>query len=98
MTAKQKANEETEAEDDEDEVVEAIEKKIKPLWTRQKKTAEWSDGWESDGKLFYERVKQSLKSIDTEEWRGLWEEFWARERPKHIKGRKRMWKEVEREV
>ena len=42
-------------------------------------------------------MKKSIKSIDTEEWRELWEEFWARERSKHIKGRKRMWKEVERE-
>ena len=35
--------------------------------------------------------------MDIEEWRGLWEEFWAMERPKHIKSRKRMWKEIERE-
>ena len=60
-----------EGEDDEEA------EKVMTLWTRKNMNRLNGDGWHPDGKLFHEKIKAALKEIPAEEWKDVWDEFWA---------------------
>ena len=66
----------------------ATQKKIKQRWTMGKRNESGSDGFASNGKLFYTTIQNSLKVINDDEWKTLWTDFWKIEEEKQ-KTRKR---------
>ena len=49
-------------------------------WTKNKRTKLNNDGWAREGKLFYERVRLSIRGIDMSDWKVVWDRFWHVER------------------
>ena len=47
------------------------------------------EGWNQEGKQFYNRVLQAIKETDfgSEDWLLLWKKFWKEERKKHFEER-----------
>ena len=67
-------------------------------WTKVKKNLVNGDGWDEEGKLFYEKVRQALKEIPVSEWKEVWDEFWFVEREKYLSGNNRRKKPRKMEV
>lgn len=65
---------------DGDEIV-----KVRPRWTGRKKPVSGEAGYSKEGIEFYENMRAVFKKIPTDEWKGVWQEYWDVEKSKHIK-------------
>ena len=62
-----------------------------------KRNESGSDGFASNGKLFYMTIHDFLRVINDDEWRTFWTDFWMTEGEKHtVKKRKAapLWQSV----
>ena len=49
---------------------------MRPRWTGRCANRLQGDGWDDEGKLFYEKVRVALKEIGWREWSELWNSYW----------------------
>ena len=87
-TRRTSAVEEKESSDDETEGNrEAQGKGPRARWTNKTTQRAQGDGWEMEGKLFYEKVRVGLKGIDLSRWDDMWSEYWEEEKKRHMSKR-----------
>ena len=63
--------------------------KVRQWWTGRKKPVSGEAGYSKEGIEFYENMRTVFKKIPTDEWKGVWQEYWDVEKSKHIKQGKR---------
>ena len=62
---------------------------MRQRWTGRKKPVSGEAGYSKEGIEFYENMRTVFKKIPTDEWKGVWQEYWDVEKSKHIKQGKR---------